>query len=317
MASVSHLGMTSAGAFAILGADRAEDRGAGGSLVFGSARTRAAPGPTPGDLVLLADAGLVCEPDLYGGRIDAFLAPDLVQARRETFLKSSIARFGLGVVTSRKLAITHGAQLAAQRLLGDNDAEFLENPLAEIDDPPAHDPMNGWNRAALDDRSERRPMRVVQPGRLSGPLAVDQPFRSAGVELHHPVANDLQRHPADLRRLRACRAVVNRRQPQNPPPLRPILRSLGRGPHHLRVKIAPKRNGHGEPPLFATLESDQRRFGNPRPSHTFGDLVLMVPVGVAMSAKATLRGRPSAQRAGGIPIARLQLAGIALKPETP
>ena len=56
----------------------------------------------------------------------------------------------------RELAITHGAQLAAQRLLGDDDAEFFENPLAEIDDPPAHDPMNRRNRAALDDRGERR-----------------------------------------------------------------------------------------------------------------------------------------------------------------
>ncbi len=46
------------GAFAILGADRAEDISAGGSLVFEGARARAAPGPTPGDLVLLADAEL-------------------------------------------------------------------------------------------------------------------------------------------------------------------------------------------------------------------------------------------------------------------
>jgi hypothetical protein len=29
----------------------------------------------------LADAGLVGEPDLYGGGLDALLAPDLVQAR--------------------------------------------------------------------------------------------------------------------------------------------------------------------------------------------------------------------------------------------
>ena len=79
------------GAFAVLGADRAKDIGAGGSLIFGSARTRAALGPTPGDLVLLSDTRLVRKPDLYCGRIDAFLAPDLVQACGKTFLKSSIA----------------------------------------------------------------------------------------------------------------------------------------------------------------------------------------------------------------------------------
>ena len=56
--------------------------------------------------------------------------------------------------TSRKLAITHGAQFPAQGLPGDDDAEFLEDPLAEIDDPPPHDPMNSRDRAALDDRGK-------------------------------------------------------------------------------------------------------------------------------------------------------------------
>jgi hypothetical protein len=60
-------------------------------LVRRRARTRAALGPTAGDLVLLADAGLGGEPDLYGGGLDALLAPDLIQARGEAFLKSSIA----------------------------------------------------------------------------------------------------------------------------------------------------------------------------------------------------------------------------------
>jgi hypothetical protein len=45
--------------------------------------------------------------------------------------------------TSRQLAIPHGAQFPAQRLPGDDDAELLEDPLAKIDDPPPHDPMNG------------------------------------------------------------------------------------------------------------------------------------------------------------------------------
>ena len=78
-------------ALAVLGADRAEDISRGGSLISGSARTRAALGPTAGDLVLLADARLVGEPDLYGAGLDALLAPDLFQARGKAFLKSSIA----------------------------------------------------------------------------------------------------------------------------------------------------------------------------------------------------------------------------------
>ena len=78
-------------ALAVLGTDGAEDISRGGSLIFGSAWTRAALGPAPGDLVLLADARLVGEPDFYGAGLDALLAPDRFQARGKAFLKSSIA----------------------------------------------------------------------------------------------------------------------------------------------------------------------------------------------------------------------------------
>jgi len=78
-------------ALAVLGTDRAEDIGGGGSLVFRGARARAALGPAARDLVLLADARLVCKPDFYGGGLDAFFMRDQRQALRETFLKSSMA----------------------------------------------------------------------------------------------------------------------------------------------------------------------------------------------------------------------------------
>ena len=87
----------------------------------------------------------------------------------------------------RELAITHLAQLAAQRLRGDDDPEFLPNPLAQINDPPPHHPMNGRKRAALKDRLQRGAAPIVQPRRLSWRFAVDQPVRSLGVELEHPV----------------------------------------------------------------------------------------------------------------------------------
>ena len=90
------------------------------------------------------------------------------------------------------------------------------------------------------------------PG-VSRRLAINQPFRPLGVELHHPITNDLERHPADLRRLRPARAFVNRGQRQKPPGLRPILRPPRGGPHHPRIKISPKWNWHGEPPALATL----------------------------------------------------------------
>jgi hypothetical protein len=71
-------------ALAIPGTDRPEDIGRGGSLVVRRGRARAALGPAARDLVLLADARLVREPDLYGVALDAFFAPDLRQALRET-----------------------------------------------------------------------------------------------------------------------------------------------------------------------------------------------------------------------------------------
>jgi hypothetical protein len=69
-------------ALASPGTDRPKDIGRCGSLVFRRAGARAAFGPTPRDLVLLADARLVREPDFYGAGLDAFFAPDLRQALR-------------------------------------------------------------------------------------------------------------------------------------------------------------------------------------------------------------------------------------------
>ena len=72
-------------AFALLRADRAKNIGRGGSLIARGGGARAAPGPTPRDLVLLADARLVGEPDFDRAGLDALLAPDLFQARGKAF----------------------------------------------------------------------------------------------------------------------------------------------------------------------------------------------------------------------------------------
>jgi hypothetical protein len=156
--------------------------------------------------------------------------------------------------TSRKFAIAHGAQFAAQCLLGDHDAEFLVNPLAEIDDPPSHDAMNSRDRAALDDCDQGGAMAVVQPRLLSRRLAIDQAVRPVSVEPEHPIANDLKRHTANLRRLGARRSVVDRRKSQQSARLRPILRTPRRRPKCPRVIVISKTNRcrHREPPLFAT-----------------------------------------------------------------
>jgi len=155
--------------------------------------------------------------------------------------------------TRRELVATHGAQFAAQRLFGHDDAEFFPNPLAEIDDPPWCDAVNGWDRTALDDRGQRGPTRTVQPRRLPGRLSVDQAIRPMSVELENPIANDLKRHAANLGRLAARGPFVNRRQSQKSPRLRSILRAFGGQSDRRGLKIIPERKSHGEPPGFATL----------------------------------------------------------------
>jgi len=80
-----------AGACALLWADRAEDIGRGRALIFRRRRTRTAFCPAAGDLVLLSDARFVAEPDFYIASFDALLLRDLLQARGEVFLNSSMA----------------------------------------------------------------------------------------------------------------------------------------------------------------------------------------------------------------------------------
>ena len=70
----------------------------------------------------------------------------------------------------RELAITHLAQRAAESLLGDGDTKFLENPLAEINNPPAHHPMDRRNRPALEDCGQRRVMPSFNRGGCPGAL---------------------------------------------------------------------------------------------------------------------------------------------------
>ena len=84
-------GQDQARAFAIFGADSAKDGGGRGALIFRRRWSGAAPRPAPGDLVLLANPGLVGKPYFYGVGCDAFLPCDLVQTGGETFLKASIA----------------------------------------------------------------------------------------------------------------------------------------------------------------------------------------------------------------------------------
>jgi hypothetical protein len=156
----------------------------------------------------------------------------------------------LSVVTraGRELAEPHGAQLPAQGLFAQRDAKLLEDPLHEIDQPPAHDAMNGRYRPALDDAPQGVTMRLFELRCPSRDLAVDEPLRALGVELHHPVAHDLARHAAGLGSLGARAPVIDDGKGEQSARLGAVLGSARKPAQSGRVKIAAKRNGHGKPP---------------------------------------------------------------------
>src|SRR4051794_4695421 len=77
-------------ALALLGADCSEDVDRTRPLIMRGARPGAPSGPAPGDLVLLADTGLVLPPQLDRGALRE-ARPDRLQGGGETFLKSSSA----------------------------------------------------------------------------------------------------------------------------------------------------------------------------------------------------------------------------------
>ena len=54
-----------------------------------------------------------------------------------------------------QFAIALGAQVAAQGLLADRHAKLVEQPLHQIDDPPANHAMRSRDRTLFDDLGQR------------------------------------------------------------------------------------------------------------------------------------------------------------------
>ena len=96
----------------------------------------------------------------------------------------------------------------------EDEAEFLEDSLAEIDDPPSRDPMNG----RIGPLSVKRgSVRVVERGGCPEALRSIRPARQRALNLS-PIAKDMKRHSSG-RRLRACDAFVIAASGQKPPSL--------------------------------------------------------------------------------------------------
>src|SRR5213075_88754 len=83
---------------------------------------------------------------------------------RGSFFKILNHALGLGMVarTGRQFAVAQGAQFPAERLLGDGDAELLEYPLRQIDQPPAHYAVDSRDRAALDHPHNGLALHIVE-----------------------------------------------------------------------------------------------------------------------------------------------------------
>src|SRR5208337_475587 len=153
------------------------------------------------------------------------------------------------------LAIAHGAQFPAQDLLGHRDAIVLENPLCEINQPPAHYPVGGWIGAVLDLLGKGAPVLVLEQGRLARCLAILEALRTLGIEAQHPITDRLQADATDARRIAARAAVKNLGKRQQTTGKGGILALLGEGTKLKSCKIRPKgnRHRHGESPLFAKM----------------------------------------------------------------
>src|SRR5207244_8490183 len=65
--------------------------------------------------------------------------------------------------------------------------------------------------------------------------------------------------------------LIARKAPGQPPKRNKAHRAALRAAIEIGPTISPQRDRHGEPPSFATLESDLRRSGNPPASHALRD----------------------------------------------
>ena len=95
-------------------------------------------------------------------------------------------------------------------------------------------------RATMHILSKSHTAGLIQQGGLTRRLAVEEPIRAPIIEPHEPVPHDLQRHPANPRRIAAAPAVINLRQSQQPGVLIRTLRCppiVSRPPRQSRPAI--------------------------------------------------------------------------------
>ena len=117
--------------------------------------------------------------EIIVGFEDAIREP-IVAHERQTFsteLTSGHFEGAIEVFLKSSIAPSVGAQLPAERLLGDGDPKFLENPLRQIDQPPAHHAMDRSDRAIVDHAGDGLALGVMSSDGWPGDLPSSSPSR--------------------------------------------------------------------------------------------------------------------------------------------
>src|SRR6201998_4876579 len=125
-----------------------------------------------------------------------------------------------------ELAVAHATQDPAQCLDTETNAKLRNGPLCQVDEPPAHHAVHRRFRTGLDDLLQSLTLFGIQQRSVARGLAVNEPWRTLGIERQHPVSDRLDSDTAGLRPLAAGSSVIERCQRQAAPGLAGILRRL-------------------------------------------------------------------------------------------
>jgi hypothetical protein len=164
------------------------------------------------------------------------------------------------------LAQAERPHLAAEGLLGDREAVFLEQPLGQIDQALADHAMDRGRGACLHHAQELLTLLVVELRRLAWRLAVDQPGRACGVEAQNPITQGLQPNTTNPSCLATSAAFVDLGQSQQAPDLARVLAPSRQSAQRRSIEVTSQfhRRRHGELQIVRHLESDLRPGGDPQ-----------------------------------------------------
>ena len=138
----------------------------------------------------------------------------------------------------RQLAVSHRAQLAAQRLGADRHRELVPDPLRRSTSRQRTTPCDAGIGPLSTAAASAARWVASSRGRPPGGFAVDQAIGSVAVEPQHPVPHRLQADAADPRRFAPAATVINHRQRQKPTDLPGIAPRLRQPPQLRRREVA-------------------------------------------------------------------------------